>query len=127
MIHVGTAGPANLVNHKPVCKGRPKKIQKISDMFPSVPKPRAPFVPSTVTVAVSSYSAPVPLIPSTSTAASGNENDEKDAASALRQSSPGADLTLVGSDHDGSSFLDCGASDASHGLLELNDTRTVRS
>ncbi|KAJ7916984.1 hypothetical protein B0H13DRAFT_1870677 [Mycena leptocephala] len=58
MIHVGTAGPANLVNHKPACKGRPKgKIQKISDMFPSVPKPRAPqvLVPSTVTVAGSSH------------------------------------------------------------------------
>ncbi|KAJ7916990.1 hypothetical protein B0H13DRAFT_2269654 [Mycena leptocephala] len=99
MIHVGTAGPANLVNHKPACKGRPKgKIQKISDMFISVPKPRAPqaLVPSTVTVAVSSV-PPVPLVPSTSTAAPEykNENDASFSASALRPSFPGADLTLV--------------------------------
>ncbi|KAJ7824027.1 hypothetical protein B0H13DRAFT_1919358 [Mycena leptocephala] len=103
MVHVGTAGPANLVNHKAACKGRPKgKMQKISDLF--APKPHAPLVPSTVS------STPL-LIPSTSTA-SGNESHASIASSPLRQSSPGPEGTLVGSDD--SSFLDYGAPDASH-------------
>ncbi|KAJ7260342.1 hypothetical protein B0H12DRAFT_1107814 [Mycena haematopus] len=102
MIHVGTAGPANLLNHKPACKGRPKgRTQKISDFF--APKPRAPLVPSTAA------SAPA-LIPSTSTA-SREENHASFASSPLHESSPGADLALVGSGD--SSFLDYGVSDAS--------------
>ncbi|KAJ6557616.1 hypothetical protein B0H19DRAFT_1070255 [Mycena capillaripes] len=101
MIHVATGGPSNLVNHKPACKGRPKgKNRKISEIF--TPKSRASLVPSTVS------SAP-PLIPST---ASGNKNYASFASSPLRQSSPYANLTSLGSDD--SSFLDCGASDALH-------------
>ncbi|KAJ7873645.1 hypothetical protein B0H14DRAFT_2569662 [Mycena olivaceomarginata] len=101
MIHVGTGGPANLANHKPACPGRPKgRINKITDMF--AVKPRAPLVPSTV-------------IALTSTG-SGSENDASFASSPLRESSLGADLTLVGSDD--SSFLEYGVSTCPTGKVE---------
>ncbi|KAF7344645.1 hypothetical protein MVEN_01624700 [Mycena venus] len=102
MVHVGTGGPANLKNHKPACKGRPKGItQKITDLFAR--KPHAPLVPSTVS------SAPLVTPPFTD---SGNVPDASLASSLARDPSPSIDFSTFMSD--ASSCLEYTTSDASH-------------
>jgi hypothetical protein len=82
MIHAGTAGQANLENHKPACKGPKGVARKITGMF--APKARAPLVPSTVCAA--------PLITSAST--SSIENDASFASSLSCEVSPSSDENI---------------------------------
>ncbi|KAF7369372.1 hypothetical protein MVEN_00265800 [Mycena venus] len=88
MVHVGTAGPANLGNHKTACKPSKGKTQKISDLFAR--KPRANLVPSTVSSA--------PLVDASTSSISAVGDDTSFVSSPSREPSPEADATAFGGD-----------------------------